>query len=241
MRRLLIASAAILTLAIPHAARPDIPVVCVNCSDFTTQLMQYGKEAASLESQLQAHVTQLQQYANMIQNTIALPEQMWASAQGDIMQVRNIANAAALLSGGSGSMISRLQSAGGYANQAINTPQQMAGQLDQWQQTLGNNLNSFGRTIGLQQNQQANDAALIAALQVHAATATGQMQALQAGNELAGQTSLQLLKIQSTLSAAAQMQATQFAVSNDRRALEDAALQRFLNVPAPNLNGWQRY
>jgi P-type conjugative transfer protein TrbJ len=137
-------------------------------------------------------------------------------------------------------MIARLQSAAGYAGTVANTPGQFANQLTTWQQTLGDNLSSFGKTIGLQQDQQANDAALIAALQAHATTAIGQMQALEAGNELAGVTALQLLKIQSTLSAAAQMQATQDAVANDRRAMEDAALQRFLAAPAPAFGG-QRF
>jgi conjugal transfer/entry exclusion protein len=40
----------------------------------------------------------------MVTNTLALPQQLWGQVQGDIMQVRNLSNAASLLSGNAGSI-----------------------------------------------------------------------------------------------------------------------------------------
>ena len=71
-----------------------------------------------MATQLQQYQTRLQQYANMVTNTAALPPEVWGAVQSDIMQVQALSNAASLLSGNSGSMISRLQSASAYANQA---------------------------------------------------------------------------------------------------------------------------
>jgi P-type conjugative transfer protein TrbJ len=227
--------------ALPEPAHAQQAVECVNCADFTTQLLQYAKEAASLESQLQSHITQLQQYANMIQNTMALPMQIWGTVQSDIMQIRNLANMVSLLSGNSGSMISRLQSAMGYAGSVARLPSQISNQITTWQQTAGDNLNAFARTIGVQQDQQASDAALLASLQAHAQTAAGQMQALNAANELAGASALQLLKIQSTINAQAQVQAAQLVIQNDRQATQDAALQRFMEAPLFQTTGGRRY
>jgi P-type conjugative transfer protein TrbJ len=85
----------------------------------------------------------------------------------------------------------------------------------------------MGQTLGLQQGQEASNAALLAALQQHSQSAAGQMQAIQAGNELAHQQATQLLQIQATLSSTAQMQATQMAVDADRRATNDAAMTQF--------------
>lgn len=212
-------------------------VFCVNCSDILTQAAQLGKEAASLESQLQSHITQLSQYANQIQNTIALPTQVWGQVQNDMMQIRSIANAGSVLSGNAGSLVSRLQSAGGYANMAASFPTNMQSQFSTWQQTLGNNLNTFGRTLGLQDTQQSNDAALIAAIQRHSQTAQGQMQALQASNELAAQTAQQLMQIRQTIAANGQVQANWIAVQADRQAVGDAALQQFLATPALPTSG----
>ena len=117
-------------------------------------MLEYGKQAQQLETQLQQYQTQLQQYANMVTNTVALPQQIWGTVQGDIMQVRSLSNAASLLSGNAGSIVTRLQSASGYASQAANLGN-IAGQFTTWQQTIGNNVNTLGRTLGLQQDQQA--------------------------------------------------------------------------------------
>lgn len=202
--------------------------------------MQYAKEAQQLATQLQSYQLQLQQYANMITNTVALPSQVWATVQSDIMQVRNLSNAASLLSGNSGSIIARLQSVSAYANQVGNLAN-IPGQFSIWQQTIGNNLNTMGRTLGLQQSQQQNDAAIIAALQQHSQTATGQMQAIQAGNELAGANAAQLAHIQATLMATAQMQANGMAVDADRRASEDAAMLHFNSAPVVPTTGHQQW
>ncbi len=183
-------------------------------------------QADQLRQQIQSYGLQIQQYSNMVTNTVALPQQAWGTVQSDIMQVRNLSNAASLLSGNAGSMTGRLSSLSGYANQAANLGN-ISGQFTQWQQTIGNNVSTLGRTLGLQQSQQQSDAALLAQLQAHSGSATGQMQAIQAGNELASANAAQLMQIQATLTATAQMMAANDVVAADRRASEDAAMLHF--------------
>ena len=218
--------AALASVATPPPAYAQWAVTCVNCSTTWTQLLQYAKEAQALETQLQQYQTQLQQYTNMITNTVALPQEIWGTVQSDIMQVQALSNAASLLSGNSGSMITQLQSASAYANQ-VTSLGNTAGQFTTWQQTIGNNLNTMGQTLGLQKSQQQNEAAILQALQQHSQSAQGQMQAIQAGNELAGANAAQLAQIQATLVSTAQMQATGMAVQADRQATEDAAMAHF--------------
>jgi P-type conjugative transfer protein TrbJ len=243
MRYFVLAGAAITALAItsyPRRAQAQWAVTCVNCSTTWTQLLQYAKEAQSLATQLQQYQTQLEQYANMVTNTVALPQEIWGTVQSDIMQVQALSNAASLLSGNSGSMISRLQSASAYANQVASLGN-IAGQFGTWQQTIGNNLSTMGRTLGLQQSQQQNEAAIIQALQQHSQSAQGQMQAIQAGNELAGANAAQLAQIQATLTATAQMQASNDAVAADRRATEDAAMLHFATPQPVATTGYQQW
>jgi type IV secretion system protein TrbJ len=226
-------------VAAPPPAHAQFATVCVNCSTMATQLLQYAKDAQSMATQLQQYQTQLQQ-ANMVTNTVAIPQEMWSTVQGDILRVQALSNAASLLSGNSGSLISRLQNASVYANQAgslTNIP----GQITGYQQTIGNNLSTMGKTLGLQQGQEASNVALLASLQQHSQSAAGQMQALQAGNELAHQQATQLLQIQATLSGTAQMQATQMAVDADRKATNDAAMQHFNSAPPVATTGYQQW
>ncbi len=224
----------------PRPAKAQWAVNCVNCSTTWTQLLQYAKEAQSLATQLQQYQTQLQQYANMITNTVALPQEIWGTVQSDIMRVQSLSNAGSLLSGNAGSIITHLQSASAYADQVASLGN-IAGQLTTWQQTIGNNLNTLGRTLGLQQSQQQNDAAILQALQRHSQSAQGQMQAIQAGNELAGANAAELAEIQATLVSTAQMQATGMAVQADRQASEDAAMLHFAQPPSIPTTGYRQW
>jgi P-type conjugative transfer protein TrbJ len=243
MRRLALTGAALTVFASasgPRPAQAQWAVTCVNCSTTWTQLLQYAKEAQSMATQLQQYQTQLEQYADMVTNTVALPQEIWGTVQSDIMQIQALSNAASLLSGNSGSMISRLQSASAYANQVGNLGN-IAGQFGTWQLTIGNNLSTMGRTLGLQESQQQNQAAILQALQQHSQSAQGQMQAIQAGNELAGANAAQLAQIQATLTATAQMQASNAAVAADRRATEDAAMLHFATPQPIATTGYQQY
>src|SRR5260370_36037046 len=119
----------------------------------------------------------------MVTNPLAVPQQLWGQVQSDIMQVRNLSNAASLLSGNAGSILTRLQSASAYANQAANLGN-IAQQLTTWQQTIGNSVDTLGRALGLQQTQQANGVDLLASLQQHSQSAAGQIQAIQARKDV---------------------------------------------------------
>ena len=215
----------------------QLAVVCPTCSSLVTQLVQNVREAQSYVTQLQQYQNQLRQYENMLQNTIALPQTAWGTVQNDIMQVRNLSNASAILGGSSGSMLGRLNSATGYTNQ-IGQFANMPNQLLNWQQAFTNNTTALGRALGVQQEQQQSNAALLVQLQAHSQSAQGQMQAIQAGNELASATVGQLMQLQATVSASTQYAVQRDIALADRRALEDAAAQQFLGDTPPPTTGY---
>lgn len=225
-------------MVLPRMA--DAQIVYANCSTFVQQLISYAKEAGQYVTQLEQYKTQLQSYINMITNTLSLPQQIWSSVEGDIMQVQALSNAGSLLSGNSGSLIQRLQNAGAYANQVDNLTN-IGSQFTMYQTAIGNNLAQMGKALGIQQGQEQSNAALLTALQAHSQNAQGQMQAIQAGNELAHQQATQLLQIQATLSTTAQMQATKIAADADRSALEDTAMQNFAQPPTISVTGGEKF
>lgn len=239
-RFLLIGALSLLPMGYVPPSRALI-VECANCSSLYEQLASDAKQAQQYVLQLQEHATQLQQYANMLQNTAALPQALWSQAQSDIMQVRSLTNAASLLTGNSGSIMSRLQSAQGYAGQAMFLPQNIGSQFTMWQQTMGNASNSLGRTLGVQQGQEQNYAALQMAINAQSQSATGQMQAIQAGNQLASLTSTQLNQMQTTLTAMAQEQATQDLVHDDRDAAANAAMLQLTATTTVQTTGYKGY
>jgi type IV secretion system protein TrbJ len=236
MRKLLLASALVCATG-AYAPRPahalfgagDL-VFCANCSDAYNQIAQLAKQAASYGTQLQQYQNEIQQKMLLLQNTVALPQQAWATVTNDMIQIRNVANGASLLSGQAGGITARLQNATAWGNQAMNLTQ-MGNQFGQWQTTIGNSVQKVGQQFGLQNTQMQNDAALQQRAQAMSQSAVGQMQAMQAGNELAGVTAAQLQQIHATLVAEGQLVATKIATDTDRTAQEDAAMMQFQSGP----------
>ncbi len=247
MRRLLLAGTAVvaLTMIRPPPAHAlfgagDV-IVCANCSDLINQAQEKLQQISDYELALQERITHLQSYYTQLQNAIALPQQIYSQVTGDIMMVRSLANSASLLTGNSGNILTRLQMAGAYVNQAALTPSMIGSQLTMWRQTISQANNSMARTLGVQQGQEQNYAALQTAIQRHSQTAAGQMQAIQAGNEMAALTNTQLQQLQTTLVAVATAKQTTDIVAADRDAAMDQALQNMMvQTPIP-LTGYRSW
>jgi P-type conjugative transfer protein TrbJ len=89
------------------------------------------------------------------------------------------------------------------------------------------------RNIDAQQQQLQVDANNLVTLQQNAQTSTGQMQALQAANQLASNQSAQLMQIRALMIAEQTASATRAAAIVDREAKEQAAHDAFVgNQPA---------
>ena len=240
-RLLLLGASLLLPVAVaPSPAMAQATVYCANCATMWTQLLQQGDQARSLATQIQQRTTQLQQYANQVRQGLALPQHVWGQAQADIARVRDLSNASQLLSGHSGDVLTRLNSASGYVDR-IGGLTRMTEQYGGWQRSYANSAGQFARTLGLQQGQQADNAALLARLQQSSQSAEGQMQAIQAGNQLAAASMGQLMQVQATISASTQYAMQRDLVAADRSALNDAAMQRFLGGPTPPLTGYQTW
>ena len=241
LRKLLSVStvAAGILLAGPADRAEAIPVFCTNCSTEWDQLLSYAKQVQQVATQLQSYVLQGQQYLNQIENTIALPMQVYSTVQGDMSQVQNLSNIGSIFSGNSGSILSRLNSLNGLSSYGslLDLPSNIGNQFSFWRQTIGNNLDTTGKVFQLQQSQEATDAATLNTIQSHSQGAVGQVQAIQAGNELASANGKQLYQIEQTQMASAQMQATQIAVNADRQATEDEATAKFMTMTQQPTSG----
>jgi P-type conjugative transfer protein TrbJ len=245
LRKLLTASTVVAgVLLVGRAADAQTAVVCTNCSTVWDQAMAYAKQVQQTATQLQSYVTQTQQYLNQIENTIALPMQVWGTVQGDMYQVQSLSNVGSLFSGNSGSILTRLNSLNGlssYGSMLSNMPSNIGNQFSMWRQTVGNNLTTTGKVLDLQQTQETSDANMLNTIQSHSQGAVGQVQAIQAGNELASANGKELHQINQTMIAQTQMQADQMAVDADRRGAEDAAMAQFLTTRTQQTTGGMRF
>lgn len=209
-------------------------VVCANCADAANQAIEIGKQALQYK-------LQFDQYTNQLTNTLQLPLSIWTQVQSDISQVRNLANAASILTGSSGSILTRLQSAQGYSAQATYLPQNIAAQFSMYQQALANSSNSLGRVLAVQQQQQLTYAGQQQMIAAQSQAAVGQMQAIQATNETLGLISTQMNEVQVTMTSAAQQQATRDNIAAERQGIADAYAAQFMSAPYASLTGYPTY
>ena len=232
------------TIALSDQARAVLGVgdlvICTNCSDAITQAAQLAKEAASYTQSVQSYVRQGLQYANQIQNTISLPMQVWANVQGDVATVRGLATSAGQFSSASGGIGSLFGSVSSYGGQIGNLAL-MPEKYQQWGGIERTNLDTTLKTLGIGEGQRNADAASLAAAQIHSSTATGQMQALQAGNEIQAVQASQTQKLQEIAAAHMQMDANHYAIEGDRQAIRDAAMTKFLQGPQVAMTVGARY
>ena len=217
-------------------AHAQLAVVCPNCSNVITQTVQLAKEAASLAEQIAIYQLQIQQYSNMLQNTATLPTMVWNNAVGDIVRVQSLMNSGMLLAGNAQSFTTTLSNVQDFANE-LQTLNQMTAQYQQWGTVTSNDITHLQASIGMQETQRASDSATLAVLQQHSQSAGGQMQALQAGNEMAALGISQMQKLQTMLAQETQLVVDQNAIADQRQAAADSALEEFLQSSLPPTAG----
>ena len=244
MRKTLLASAVIVSLIAMPYPTPAHAIECENCSTIVQQLLDSAQQAKTYLVEFQQLQTQLEQYASMVRNSIAIPMEMFAQVQSDLAQVQQLSNAASLLTGNSGSIISRLSSVGSFGNELSsvgtnlgNLPQQFS----MWQTTLGNSAKQLGTALGLQQSQLTNNAAIMQAVQQHSQSAAGQLQAIQAGNEMAAANGAVMNQMAETMIALSQHITTTDVVAADRRSQEDAAMLHFSTWTDESITGGKKW
>ena len=227
------------TAAAPRDARA-IAVVCTNCSTIWHQLMEYAQQVYSVGVQLQQYRTQILQYLNMIQNTVALPQQLWSMVTNDIQQIRNLANIGALLAGNAGGITAKLAQFDAAASQVLGLSD-IVNKYNAWSQMAGQNVTAMQLSFGMAQNQMHSDAALVSAIQAQSGSATGQLQVLQAANEMASVQVSQTMQLHQTMMSQGQAIAAYMNADAARQAEADQATINFLSAPPPPMTGGKRY
>ncbi|WP_321902413.1 P-type conjugative transfer protein TrbJ [Burkholderia cenocepacia] len=240
MRKILAAKTAALAvmLGVVISARAQgIPVIdTTNIAQTTVSAIQ---NVAAVEKQIQQYETQLQQYQNMLQNTLAPAAWVWDQANQTINKLLAAQDVLTQFKSQAGSLdqyLSRYEDVSYYRSSPCFTS---SGCTNAQRQALLDAQASGSSSIkaandavlkGVDQQQQTltADAVNLRSLQSQATSATGQMQAIQAANQLASAQANQLLQIRGLLVAQQAAEATRAQVAADREAQQMAASSQFL-------------
>ncbi|KXB09740.1 conjugal transfer protein TrbJ (plasmid) [Xylella fastidiosa] len=228
--------AVVLLVGISQQTQAGMPVIDI--SNLEQNIVSAVQQVAAVEKQIQQYQTQLQQYQNMLQNTAAPSAYIWDQASqvmNKLMVAQDTLSYYKKKAGSIDSYLSRYQDVNYYRTSPCFTAAGCSSsQLQALQDAQANNSEALKHANdavlkGIDQQQQTliSDAATLQKLQLQATTAQGQMQALQAANQLASAQTNQLLQIRSMLAAQAAAVATRASNDADKAALMEAADQRF--------------
>lgn len=210
MRKLLLLSILSLTLAASPAWAKT--VYCTNCSNRFTQAMervtnveqlktilkQYTEMVEQTRQQIALVQNNIQQYQNMVQNTLALPESILNSAKSDFAQLAELTSSLKTNRGDISALTQifdqlypSLDLMGGIVNDANKNYDDVLGG---WAKAADDAAEAVFQLTGYQLDDMVkNSAQLDQHIDKLLSTPEGQMQAIQAGNNLA---SLQLQESQ---------------------------------------------
>ena len=165
---------------------------------FPEQIVQAVTEVQQLAQQAQQVQEQIQMVYQQAMNLKSLPTQMWSSVSGDLNNLVNIAGQAQGLSYASQNLASQFtQTYPAAASIGNNYGQQM----QTWTTNTNGQIQSMLQQNQLQANQFASQQAALQAIQNASQSASGRMQVLQAGNQIAGMEVNQIQQLQQEIMA----------------------------------------
>jgi P-type conjugative transfer protein TrbJ len=225
-------------------AHGQLAVVCGNCSSEWTQLANNVELVASVANQAKQLQQQIQQYQLLAQNSAGLPNQIWGNAASDITEVNALMAQSQALSYASSNLASafaaRFPGYQQYASGTISSAS-MAGKYQQWSNDTNSTVLSTLQAAGLQASQMQDEAGTLRQLESMSGSASGQMQALEVGNQLAAQTIMQGQKLRQLMLANLNLEASYVQSQQDKDAVQAAAMQQFSTSSYPGNTANERY
>jgi P-type conjugative transfer protein TrbJ len=220
-------------------------IATIDASNIVQSTISAQQAITQTAQQLQQYQAQLQQLQNQIQNTVNPGSFQWDNANATINNVLATVNTLNTYQSQAGSIaayLSKYSDVSQYkATSCIGTGGCTSAQIQQInasqytgsdsQKTANDNMLL---NINAQQQQLQNDANNLATLQQNAQGSTGQMEALQAANQLASNQAVQLMQIRSLMVAQQTAEATRAETIVDREAQQQASSDAFIGNQPTN-------
>jgi P-type conjugative transfer protein TrbJ len=230
------------SLVAPPPAHAQLATVCVNCSQIWTQFMQYAQELDTAITTAQTYANQVQQYENMVQQGLTLPNAAFSNAMQDIRGLNALVSQGRQIAYSTSNLQDQFKQSfpdyKNYLQQGV-TWQDAQTQYGKWNdQTTDASLAAL-KAAGFQMNQITNgdEASVINALQQQSSSATGRMQAIQAGNAIAVEQVKQMQKLRQLMATQMQLQADTTAAAQGRLKMQEAIQRNEYAAPAPTTGG----
>jgi P-type conjugative transfer protein TrbJ len=256
MRNLLLLPVVLLSLSLGYGNALAWTVYCTNCSDRFTQILEratsieelqviyddYAQSIQQTEHQLQIMLTEINQYNNMLQNTMKLPARLVNNITGDfgrLLQVTRRIEVQADELTALGDIFEGIYmnddffqgiAGAGRADRDL-TNASYKQQREKWEQEINRAEKSLFKLSGQQLNDLINDGeAFEEHMRELLSTPAGQMQALEAANELAAININESRQLRTLLTASVQASAARVMKNEKNEELQARQWQNATNT-----------
>lgn len=192
-----------------------------------TQIANNIELVSIYSSEIEQLAQQLQMYTNMVQNTNQLPIQMWSSIEN---QLAGLVNAITSVNG----VVNATENALAVTEQQFGNGDLLNGyenRLRSWNQGVNNQIGTALQNMGMNAGQFQTRQQALSQIQSASQSATGRMQVLQAGNQIAGLMVNEMQSLHGTIISAEQARLNAIAVEANRENQKRQALRKFLEAP----------
>lgn len=189
----------------------------------STQWLNNAELVNVYASNLEQLQQQIQMYQNMYQNTLGIPIQAWngiaarlTSLVGTIQNTQGIVNATV-------NSITNMQTAFGNGNLLSNHQQNLVN----WSKGLNNQIGAALQQLGLNANNFSTTQSALQQIQLASQTASGRLQAIQAGNQIAGMMVNETQALHGTIIAAEQARLNAIAKQENEKYQDELLYRNF--------------
>jgi P-type conjugative transfer protein TrbJ len=236
MRKQLDGLLGVVIIALPVFILPaaGLVVTCVNCGTEFTQLANNLQLVDQLARQIELVQQAIKRHETMLLNTASLDDQNFGDALADIRQVTALLAEAKSLSITSADLddqfADKFKNYNGYVKDRLDADD-LSAKYQQWSEDTNSSVLTTLKAARAHSEQiEGNEASLFSELEDLARTAEGRMQALQVGNQIALAAARQTQKLRQLTLMNLQLMANFTQAEMDRRAAQDAALDRFVKT-----------
>lgn len=206
-------------------------VFCSNCSDRFAQATQIAKQVETALNTARQLQTQINQYNDMLKQGVALPSTILNRMTNNLRQVQDLYDQSKALSGNMANFDTKFRqqfkSYDAQLAQAGRRPTYMADAYRRWNEQGADAMRVAMSSAGMNVSSIASEDAMLAQIVQRSQSASGRMQAIQAGNEIAAQQVQQMMKLRQMVNSQIQSQSMYYSQVMERQAADDAFRQKF--------------
>ena len=218
----------------------------LNNAELVSLVGQSGEQIGNQITQISQLAEQIQNqiriYQNMLQNTLTLPSHVWGQVESDLNRLRSLVSQGQGIAFSMGNaddvLRQRFQSFSEFKSGLANG-ETFSASYRQWSDTNRDTIASTLRAAGLTAEQFTSEEATMSQLRSMSQSAVGQMQALQAGHQIAAQQVAQAQKLRGLVSQQITMMGAWYQSEQAAKDLAQNRRQEFFNSSAPSTSGGQ--